>query len=80
MKGRVRLFLAAYLLPSVPALLWGVGAFVAVANFEMPLVPAAPHAPSKAVRPLEERARQPLPPPKPKDKAVDFAPWEEVPT
>jgi hypothetical protein len=64
---------------SLPTSLWAVAALVLAASVDLPLIPRAPR--TKAPVPtVEERARQPAPPPKPKDKTVDFAPWEEVAT
>jgi hypothetical protein len=83
MKGRVRLrisTLAASASWLAVPLVWSASALLAAMLLEMPLIPAKPRPAIRPIPELQERARQPEPPSKPRDKPVDFAPWEEVPT
>ena len=66
--------------PAALASLWALAALVLGVSIDLPLIPATPRAKARPVPAIEEGARQPAPPPKPKDKVVDFAPWEEVAT
>jgi hypothetical protein len=88
MKGRVRLRMVARVMRrtavaaawlAVP-MVWTLGAGVAVAWFDLQLIPPSPRMPSRTPAVLEQRARQPPPALKPKDKPIEYAPWEQVPT
>jgi hypothetical protein len=60
---------------ALPASIWLTAALVLAASIDLPLGPS-PRSKARLVPHVEERA----PPAQPKDKPVEFAPWEEVAT